>query len=157
MVKNQYAYCKICKKEVDRPIKRQMDSMEKTIWAIIILATLGFALIPFLIYRGIINKKQYCPYCGQKLKFSEKPLEKPEKKKKPRTPKEKVLEKIKKEEEPEEAEEIEKKPKKKKPTKAKVEEEAEEEIIKICPYCGQKLKKTKGLKTCPYCKAALKF
>ncbi len=156
MVKTQYAFCKICKKDVDKPIKKQMDSMEKNIWVIVILATLGFALIPFLIYRGMINKKQFCPKCLTKLKFSEKALEKPKKKKKPSTPKEKVLEKIKKEEEPEEAEEMEEKPKKRKPTKAKGEEE-EEEIIKICPYCGQKLKKPKGLKTCPYCKSALKF
>ncbi|MBD3197328.1 MAG: hypothetical protein GF317_19895 [Candidatus Lokiarchaeota archaeon] len=152
MVNVKYHYCPVCKKEIEQPHKRPLDSMEKVIWGIVILATLGFGAIAFLIYYFGIRKKVYCPVCSSKLATSQEPFEKPEEDEEPKTPKEKIYKKagkkIKKKEE---------KPEKKKEEKTikKIKEGAkdleEEEIY--CPFCGNTIKK--GTKKCPYCKSPI--
>jgi len=176
MAKTQYRYCNICKKGVENPVKAPMDSMTKSIWIIVILSTLGLGIIPFLIYQYGIKKNNYCPECHSKLEISDKPFEEPKRteKAKPKTPKEKVLAKVEEKEEAEtkpsrkkttklekvveieKKEKVEKKPPKKKP--AKIKEEGEEKVKprkkRICPYCGEVLKKE--YPACPYCNTKLR-
>ena len=140
MGKLKFSYCDYCEKEVE-PAKKKLDVMQKTIWIIASICTLGFAIIGYLIYNASFRKKHYCPTCETKLKFSETPFEKP----KPladMTTKERVLaktgKKITVKEEP----------------KEKIEEEIEEEKI-YCPFCGEEL--SEKIATCPYCKTAIKF
>lgn len=146
MVKIKYAYCKYCQKEVHKPSQKPLDSMQKSIWIVICIATLGFGIIAYLIYNKSLKKKIYCPTCYTKLEFSSEPFEKP-KLAETLTAKQKVMAKV------------EKKKKSKVPAKQKVEkkkeEKKEEEKLLICPYCGEALKEK--LSTCPYCSATLKF
>ena len=103
-------YCNSCNKEIPNPIVKQMDTMEKSIWFILILATLGFGLIPFLIYYYLyIKKRKYCPKCNSKLALIEKLIELPKEISEPITPKEKVLEKVEKIQAPEKKLEVEEK------------------------------------------------
>ncbi|MFX1260292.1 MAG: LITAF-like zinc ribbon domain-containing protein [Promethearchaeota archaeon] len=145
--KIRYTYCQHCRKEVD-PVKKSMDAMEKTIWIVIILATLGIAIIALIIWHKFGRKKNYCPTCESKLIRSDKPFEKPKELKK-LTKKEEVLEKVKKKKVKEaiEIETIDK-------GEEKEEEEEEKEEKISCPYCGQTL--SKKIVTCPYCKTAIK-
>lgn len=143
----KYTYCKVCKKEISNPVKKSMDSMEKTIWIVVFLATLGIAVIPYLFYIKLVRKKNYCPNCETELIHSKEPFEKPkknsERKKAKLTPKEKVLEKV------------EAKKAKKKELIRKTREEKEEAETIICPFCGERLEK--DIATCPFCKTAIKF
>lgn len=146
MVKIKYAYCKYCQKEIHKPAKKPLDSLQKTIWIVICIATLGFGIIAYLIYNNSMRKKIYCPTCYTKLVYSSEPFEKP-KLVEALTAKEKVMAKVEK-----------KKTGKKPPVKKveKVEEKgAVEEEKLVCPYCGEELKEK--LATCPYCLAVLKF
>lgn len=156
----RYAYCELCKKEVEEPVKKPLTTIQKTIWVIATVATLGIAAIVFLFYTLYFRTKDYCPTCFNKLQYSKEPFIKPEKKAAPKTPKEKVLEKIKEREEPEEIAVVEvtskekkklEKPKEKR-TKKKEKEKEEE---RICPFCGEKL--DEDYATCPFCRTALKF
>jgi preprotein translocase subunit SecF len=178
MAKSQYRYCNTCKKGIENPIKKPIDSMEKSIWIIIILSTLGLGIIPFLIYQYGMKERNYCPECQSKLQISDKPFEEPKKaeKAKPKTPKEKVLAKVEEKEEAEtkpsrkkptkieegvEEETVQKavkKPVKKKPVKIKEEEEKVKKVEKakkkrVCPFCGEVLKKDYA--ACPYCNTKL--
>lgn len=139
----KYAYCRVCKKEVSNPVKKSMDSMQKNVWIVIMIATLGIAVVAYLFYNAFIRKKNYCPNCETKLVYSKEPFEKPkeisEKKKKKLTTKEQVLEKV----------EV----KKVKEKKAKLEKLEEDTII--CPYCGERIEK--DVDKCPYCKTVIKF
>ena len=142
--KIKYAYCKVCKREVDNPSKKPMTTSQKIGWIIVIVASLGIAAIVLAIVQS--NKpKNYCPDCYSKLEYSDEPFEKPKKKPEEMTPKEKVLDKAGIEEEPRE------KPKRKK-TESK---EIKEEKKIFCPYCGEKLEKK--FSTCPFCQSVLKF
>ena len=141
----KYAYCNICKKEIDNPSRKPMETFHKVLWVLLIIASLGIGLIAYLIY--IINKpKQYCPTCITKLKFSKEPfVSKEEDESIPRTPKEKVLKKAGKE-----------LPPKKKPDEKeeKVKEEKEEKIDDtFCPFCGEDISSSE--KRCPYCGSKL--
>jgi outer membrane biosynthesis protein TonB len=160
--KIEYAYCEQCRKEVEEAVKKPLSTMQKTIWIIAIVGTLGIAAIIFVFYTLYFRTKDYCPTCFTKLQYSREPFIKPEKKKEPKTPKEQILEKVKDKEEPEEIEvkevslkkEKKKKPKEKKPKpKKKDEKSAEKELI--CPFCGEKLDEEYA--TCPFCRTALKF
>jgi len=141
MVKIKYAYCNFCKKEINEPIKKPMDSMEKTIWIILILATLGFGIIGFLIYNYYWRKRTYCPNCHSKLVYSSEPFEKP-KLEETLTAKQKVMKKA-----------SEKKAATPLKKEAVVAKKAEKTFV--CPFCGEELKEK--LATCPFCGEALKF
>jgi len=155
--KIKYAYCEVCKKEVEQASRKPLSSMAKTVWIICAVITLGIAGIAYLIYLAY-RPKIYCSDCFSKLTYSDKPFEKPEKKREAMTPKERVLEKVEEEKGPEEEvvkmEPVKKKPVKKKPDKKKKEEEVEKEKI-YCSFCGEELEE--DFPTCPYCQSARKF
>ena len=139
MGKITFWYCDYCEKEVE-PSKKPMDSFQKTIWAMIVICSLGFGLIGLFLYNKS-RKNKYCPTCETELKVSEEPFEKP-KPLEDLTPKEKVLVKT---------------GKKVTVKKVKVEEEKEEEEKKIfCPFCGEELKGDDASReSCPFCHANL--
>jgi len=126
----KYAYCDECKKEIEKPKRKPLDELEKSVWTVIILSTLGFAIIPFLIYLKYIRKRNTCPDCLNTLRISEKPFEKP----KQLTDQTKEEDNKKKEKEREEEE-----------------EEIEEKVY--CPFCGKSL--SGPLAVCPYCETVL--
>jgi hypothetical protein len=140
----KYAYCNVCKKQVEFTVRKPLETFQKVIWIILIIATVGIAAIIYAFY--IVNrKKDYCPICFSNVQYSNEPFEKEEEEEIPSTPKEKIL----------------KKAGKKLPAKKKIEEkyiEEEEEEIKpehtFCPYCGEDVKP--GTKKCPYCHTVIK-
>ena len=138
--KIRYAYCKVCKQEMEKSSRKPLDTSQKITWVIICVATLGLGLIAYAIYLSN-RPKTYCPECFTKLEYSDKPFEKPKKKRETMTPREKILDKagLREETKPE--------PKKK---------EKEKKKGKIfCEYCGEKL--DDDYATCPFCQATLKF
>ncbi len=136
MVKVKFAFCKYCQKEVE-PAKKPLDSAQKTVWLIIIIGTLGFGIIAWLIYSKVSRKKNYCPTCSSKVAYSKEPFEKPKELAEVLTAKEKVIKKV------------EKKKSEKRPTKKKPEEKKDV----FCPFCGIKLEDTlDALGFCPACK-----
>ncbi len=145
----RYSYCKICKKDIDKPARKPLETFQKVIWVIIIIGTAGVAALIFAIYY-YNRKKVYCPTCNSKLEFSSKPFEKEQEEDEsiPLTPKEKVLKKAGK-----------KPAAKKKPEEEEIEEVEEVERIKpedtFCPYCGEDIKP--NAKRCPYCGSSLKL
>ncbi|MFX1313711.1 MAG: hypothetical protein ACFFHD_14065 [Promethearchaeota archaeon] len=142
--KIKYAYCKVCKREVEHSVRKPMTTSQKISWIIGIVATLGIAII-FLVIIQSKKPKNYCPDCFSKLKYSDEPFEKPKKEPEEMTPKERLLDKAGVEEE------LKEKPKKK---KIKLKESKEEKKI-FCPYCGEELEEK--LPTCPFCQSVLEF
>jgi len=70
MEKSQiFVYCDNCEREIENPKRKAIEGMYLNIWILCIFASLGFALIPFLIYRYIISKKTVCPFCQNQLDF----------------------------------------------------------------------------------------
>lgn len=70
MGKNKnFAYCNNCEKEIFKPIRKSVDNMYYNVWILTIVSSLGFALIPFLIYHYVILKKDICPHCQNKVNF----------------------------------------------------------------------------------------
>ena len=139
-----YNYCNVCKKEVEEPNRKPLTRTQKTIWVIIIVATIGIGAIVYLIYLST-RVKEYCPECYTKLIKSDEPFEKPKKKREDMTPKEKILDKTGiEEEEPKEQ------PAKTEPKKDKTEGEKI-----ICPYCGEELEEK--LPTCSFCQSVLEW
>ncbi|MFX0083528.1 MAG: hypothetical protein ACFE94_17410 [Candidatus Hodarchaeota archaeon] len=140
-----YNYCNACKREVEEPDRKPLTRMQKTIWIIAIVATIGIAAIIYAIYLST-RPKEYCPDCYTKLVKSGQPFEKPKKKLEEMTPKEKVLDKagIEMEEEPTK-QAPKKKPKKEKPEQDKI----------FCPYCGEELEEK--LPTCSFCKSVIQW
>jgi len=148
--KIKYAYCKACKQEVDKAVRKPLDTMQKIAWGIGIVGTLGIAAVVYGIYLSN-RPKIHCPTCFTKLEYSDKPFVKPKKERKDMTPKERVLDKAGiKEEEPEKILKSKKKPE----TKKRKKEEILEEKKKICPYCGETLDDEYA--TCPFCQVPLK-
>jgi len=145
--KIRYAYCNMCKKEVEDSRRKPLETMQKVVWVIVIIATLGIAAIAYGIYLSN-RPKSYCPTCFTKLEYSDKPFEKPKKKRKDMTPKEKILDKTGLVEEAEEKVLVEEKP----DTKKKEKKDKKQKII--CSYCGQELEE--DLVVCPFCQATLK-
>jgi len=144
--KIRYAYCKVCKHEVEKSSRKPLDTSQKITWVIISVATLGLGLIAYAIFLSN-RPKSYCPDCFTKLEYSDEPFVKPKKKRETMTPREKILDKAGLREEPEE-ETVEKKPKPKK-------KEKEKKKGKIyCEYCGEEL--DEDYATCPFCQATLK-
>ncbi|MFX1371768.1 MAG: hypothetical protein ACFFCE_07895 [Promethearchaeota archaeon] len=146
--KVKYAYCKVCKREVEKSSRKPLDTSQKIRWVIITIATIGIGLIAYVIYLSN-RPKSYCPECFTKLEYSDKPFEKPKKKKETMSPREKILDKAGLLEETEEEEEtVEEKPKPKKKEKEKKKEK------NYCSYCGAELEEDYA--TCPFCQATLK-
>lgn len=143
----KYYYCPVCKKEIEpeERIRKPLESIEKVIWAIIIIGSVGTGLIPFLIYYIYFRTQKHCPNCYSKLAISNQPFEKPEEEEiEPKTPREKVLKKAGKKIQRKKEPEKEKKPK---------EEEKEEDKI-FCPFCGTRLSRRTA--KCPNCGTRIK-
>jgi len=142
--KIKFAYCPVCKKEVEKSSRKPLEDMQKVLWIVFIVATIGIAAIFYAIYLSN-RPKAYCPICFTKLEYSDKPFEKPTKKRKDMTPKERVLDKAGLKEEVEETLPVEKSLEvKKKDKKHKI----------ICSFCGEELEE--DLAICPFCQAKLK-
>ena len=140
----KYAYCKICDKQVDNPVRKPMETFQKVIWVMLSIATVGIAALIFAIVYGN-RKKVHCPTCRAKVQFTSEPQAKSKKEGEPLTQRERILKKA-------------GKAKEKKATEEKeipLEEEEEEEEIEqtFCPYCGEDI--NKGISTCPYCHSSL--
>ncbi len=142
-----YTYCKTCKHELEDPARRPLSMIQKIVWIMVIVGTIGIGAIVYAFYLSSRPKK-YCPDCSGKLEYSDKPFEKP-KKREDMTPRERVLDKAGIEEETEKK----KQQAKKKAEQKKKKEELEEKKI-FCSFCGEELKE--DYPTCPFCKAALK-
>ncbi|MFX1380531.1 MAG: hypothetical protein ACFFA4_15705 [Promethearchaeota archaeon] len=145
-----YAYCSVCKKEVEKSVRKPLDTMQKLLWGIIIVGTIGIGAIAYGIYLSN-RPKTHCPTCFTKLEYSDKPFIKPKKKPEDMTPKERVLDKagLRKEEL-----EIPERPKKKSEARKKKIEEDKKEKKLSCPYCGATLDEEYAV--CPFCQVALK-
>lgn len=150
MVKIKYAFCKYCKKEIHKPIKKPLDSMQKTFLVIVCISTFGIGIIGFLIYDKYFRKKTYCPTCSSKLIYSSEPFEKP-KLTETLTAKQKVMAKVEKKKTGRSPQK--KKAEKKVETKEGKEKKEEERLF--CPFCGEELEEK--LATCPFCSAPIKF
>jgi len=140
----KYAYCKICDKQVDNPVRKPMVTFQKVIWVMLSIATVGVAAIIFAIVY-VNRKKVHCPTCRAKVQFTSEPQAKSKKEGEPLTQRERILKKAGKAKEKKETEEKE----------IPLEEEEEEEEIEqtFCPYCGEDI--NKGISTCPYCHSSL--
>ncbi|MCK4381690.1 MAG: hypothetical protein KAW66_00200 [Candidatus Lokiarchaeota archaeon] len=141
----KYAYCKVCDKKVDKPVRKPIETFHKVIWVIISIGTVGIGAIIFAIFYAN-RKKVYCPTCRTKVEFSREPHKKPDEETEPLSPREKVLKKAGKVKE--------KKIKTEEEDSSEVVEEEEiEEELTFCPYCGEDIKK--GISSCPYCHSVL--
>ncbi len=132
MIEITTGYCKICKKEVT-PIKKPLKTIEKVIWVLIILATLGIALIVYLIYQFRIVKKKHCPICYTVVDFKKMKEIKEQEEKKPKfdttTSKGKVLAKV---------------------EKAKEKSKTKQDTGKMfCEFCGAQIPSSSTI--CPSC------
>ena len=130
--KKKYAFCKKCGKAVPKPNKKKLESFHYQILAIASIATLGFGLLGFIIYRAFIDKRIYCPNCYSEVEFYKSAEEVPG----PKVPVINLLEKL--------EEKKEDKDKKVSPELAREFidcENCEKEFDKdatICPFCGWK-------------------
>jgi len=79
MDNEKYAYCKKCRKQIDKPKRKKLDSFQLQILVIASFASFGLAALAFIIYRLIAHKKKYCPNCGEEVKFYESPEDFPKK------------------------------------------------------------------------------
>lgn len=139
----KYAYCKVCEKEVSKPVRMPMETFQKVEWVILSIATVGIGAIIFaIIYAN--RKKVHCPTCRTKVVFSSEPYVKP-KEEEPLTAREKVLKKAGK------AKEKKEKVERETPLEEREEEEKDQTF---CPYCGEDIKP--GISRCPYCHSSLK-
>ena len=142
----KYAYCKICDKEVENPVRKPIETFQKVVWVILSIATVGVAAIIFaIVYAN--RKKVHCPTCQSKVQISSEPHAKSEEEGEPMTQRERIL----------------KKAGKAKEKKIKSEEDASSEITEeekaekeqtFCPYCGEDI--DAGISKCPYCHSSLK-
>jgi uncharacterized paraquat-inducible protein A len=146
MAKKKYAYCKHCNIPIDQPRKKPMESLYHTIWLIVVISTLGLALIPLVIIH-YLKKKVYCPNCLSILDFYETTEQLPNK----RPAIDHIFERI--EEEKKEKAIILQKGK----IKEEVKRQKQKRKVKIekinCPFCNKML--DKDTKICPYCGVSL--
>jgi len=142
----KYAYCKICDKQVDNPVRKPMETFQKVIWVMLSIATVGVAAIIFAIVYGN-RKKVHCPTCRAKVQISSEASSKSGKDGEPLTQRERILKKA--------GQAKEKKEEEGKENPLEEEEEEEEEVIEqtFCPYCGEDI--NKGISSCPYCHSSL--
>jgi len=141
----KYAYCKICDKQVENPVREPMKTSQKVVWVMLSIATVGIGAIIFVIVYAN-RKKIHCPTCRSKVQFSSEPHAKSKKEGEPLTQRERILKKAGKAKE--------EKTKSEEETPPEIpEEEEEEEELTFCPYCGEDIKK--GISRCPYCHSTL--
>ncbi len=126
---NKFAYCDNCEKVV-KAKRKSMDNMYINVWILTIIASLGFAIIPFLIYHYIILKKNLCPKCESQVEFYASQDEIPE----PKSQIIRILKTIENEKKIEEEESI------------------QEQLI-LCPFCQKEI--SKQIKICPNCGSSL--
>ena len=140
----KYAYCKICDKEVDNPVRKPIQTFQKVIWVMVSIATVGVAAIIYaIVYAN--RKKVHCPTCRSKVQISSKPHAKSKEDKEPLSQRERILKKAGKEKE--------KKIKSEEDASSEIQEEEEEIEQTFCPYCGEDI--DKGISRCPYCHSSL--
>jgi endogenous inhibitor of DNA gyrase (YacG/DUF329 family) len=139
MAKEKVAYCPNCRKPIEKPKREKYEGFHLHIIILIIISTLGFALIPFLIYHFFIRPKKFCPDCGKRVDFYDSPEDFPP----PKIPPHNLLERV--ERERKEKEEREKlfQENTKRPSPIR-----ETEYIK-CPNCSRRIEKESLI--CEYC------
>ena len=127
MGKNKnFAYCNNCEKEIFKPKRKSIENMYYNVWILAIVSSLGLAIVPFLIYRYVILKKDICPYCQNQLNFYSSHEEIPE----PKAQIARILQTIE-------------------------QEKRDKEDDKLyCPYCQQEINKQEDI--CSNCGASLK-
>ena len=141
----KYAYCTVCKEEIENPSRKPLTTFQKVLWVLLSIGTVGIGAIVYLIIAA--NKpKIYCPTCITKLTFSKEPLKTKKEEEEPKTPKEKILRKAEKEKEA-----TKKKPKVKK--KESIDGEDKKVDDTFCPFCGEDISSTET--RCPYCGSKL--
>ncbi|MHA1459132.1 MAG: hypothetical protein ACTSQR_05640 [Promethearchaeota archaeon] len=141
----KYAYCKICDKQIENPVRKPITTNQKVVWVMLSIATVGIAAIIFaIVYTN--RKKVHCPTCRSKVQISSEPHTKAEKDGKPLTQRERILKKAGK------AKEDKIKAEKDAPPEITEEEEPDVEQT-FCPYCGEDI--NKGISSCPYCHSSL--
>ncbi|MFX1301785.1 MAG: hypothetical protein ACFFBV_04775 [Promethearchaeota archaeon] len=127
MGKNKnFAYCNKCEKEIFKPKRKSIESIYYNVWIFAIISSLGFAIVPFLIYRYVILKKNICPYCQNQLDFYRSREEIPE----PKAQIARILQTI------------------------EHEKRNKEEDKVYCPYCQQEINRREDI--CSNCGASLK-
>ena len=67
----QYAYCSVCKQDVENPSRQPLTGIQKVLWVMVTVATIGIAAIVFAIYYSG-KLKNFCPDCHKKLLYSDK-------------------------------------------------------------------------------------
>jgi cell division protein FtsL len=140
----RYAYCNVCDKPVEVTTRKPLETFQKVLWVILIVATVGIAAIVYAFY--IMNrKKDYCPTCYSQVQYSEKPFKKEEEEEIPLTSKEKVLKKA--------GKKLEDQKRKEDKITEKTDEHTKPEQ-NFCPYCGEDIEP--GIRKCPYCHTVLK-
>ncbi len=140
----KYAYCKICDKQVENPVRKPITTNQKVVWVMVSIATVGVAAIIFaIIYAN--RKKVHCPTCRAKVQSSSEPHGKAEKEGEPLTQRERILKKAGKAKED--------KSKSEEDTTLEIPEEEEPIEQTFCPYCGEDI--NKGISSCPYCHSSL--
>ena len=140
----KYAYCKICDKQIENPVREPMNTSQKVVWVMVSIATVGIAGIIFaIVYAN--RKKIHCPTCRAKVQISSEPHAKSKKKGEPLTQRERILKKAGKAKE--------EKAKSEEETPPEIPEEEEEIEQTFCPYCGEDI--NKGISRCPYCHSTL--
>lgn len=141
----KYAYCTVCKEEIEKPSRKPITTFHKVLWVLLSIATVGIGAIIYLIIAA--NKpKIYCSTCFTKLTFSKEPFKAKKEEEEPKTPKEKILQKAEKEKEA-----TKKKPKVKK--KEGIEGEEKKIDDTFCPFCGEDISSSET--RCPYCGSKL--
>ncbi len=164
-VKVKFGFCDYCQVEIENPTRKSLDEMQKTILAIVLISTIGVAILVSLIliimlnpmafwatlvtigitiliyeiYIKVIRRPIYCPTCESKLQFSKEAFMKPvDSASELKTPKQRILAKV----------------EERKKTRTKtIEKVVEEEDVRHCPYCGQRL--DGDYESCPYCQSML--
>lgn len=138
----RYAYCNVCKKEVEHPVRKPLETFQKIVWVIVIIASVGILAI---VYAFVVmnKKKEYCATCRTKVHFSSEPVKTKDDEEEPKTAKEKAMKKAGRAAEA-----------KKKIAERKTDDDDEEEDEStFCDFCGEAI--SPDVKRCPYCHSVL--
>ena len=88
----KYAYCTVCKKEVEQPVRKPLETFQKLVWVILIIASVGILAIVYA-FLVMNKKKEFCATCRTKVQFLSEPIKTEEEEGVPLTAKEKALRK----------------------------------------------------------------